>query len=152
MQCAGDFSEKPQTKNHEMTPKHALERIAKWRKANHARVLEHKRRYYQRHKEQYAQWKEANPEKVSASRQRNSAKNVARAKRWTLSNKSKALESKRKSERASRDELTLPYVRKLIARHDGWEIAGLLPETFLQAKRAQIKINRLCQNLQTSKP
>lgn len=135
-----------------MTSKHALERIAKWRKANRARVLEHKRRYYQSHKEQHAQWKQANPEKVAASRKRNSVKNVARAMKWKRANPEKFSESNRKSERASRDELTLSYVRKLIARHDGWEIAKLLPKTFLQAKRAQIQINRLCQNLQTSKP
>lgn len=134
-----------------MTSRLALERIAKWRKANRARVLEHKRRYYQSHIEQHAQWKEANPEKVIASRKRNSAKNVARARKWKLANPSKALESKRKSERSSREELTVSYIRKLIARHDGWEVARLLPEPLLQAKQAQLKINKLCRNLKTSK-
>jgi hypothetical protein len=129
----------------------ALARIAAWRAANRSRVLEHKRRYYQRHKAAHARWKKANPNKVKASYARHAAHHRARIKAWQLANPERFRASKRRYDAAQAEQITTTYVRKLIARHDGAALAAQLPPAFIEAKKSHLQLKRLYQDLQTSR-
>lgn len=131
--------------------KETLERIARWRIENKERVLEHKRRYYRRNREKWTQWKKANSDKVKASYTKHATHHRARIRQWQKANPERVSESRRKSDSIHRQRLTESYVRKLIARHDGWELAKLVPQNFIQAKRAHIQLIRICQDRRTLK-
>lgn len=128
-----------------------LEKIAAWRAENRERVLEHKRRYYQRHKAQHAQWKKANPEKVKASRANGADKNRKRTRVWQALNHGRVIEAKRRYDHSQAEKLTDLYIRKLLARHHGPDLAKAIPVQLIEAIRANLQLKRLCRNLKTSK-